>query len=335
MAKASLGFTLPGFLAEALAVTPSVTEGPFYPLADDIPLDKDNDLVQLNDNLTLANGIEINVVTGTVFDATGSPVRNALVELWHADREGDYLYSTGTGRNAACDENFAGFGQYLTGRDGRFKFRTIKAGLYTGRARHFHWGVTLPGELSRTTTQTGWNEIAYDLNDNQFATQNNNDGVFGTVSDAEQRAAMLLNFTQIQGELDGVTHATWDYHSGSTPNEPGYPGGGFLVEPVGVVAGPNGSTRFHLTIPAFANYCYEIYANPTMADLEWKCLPMALDAISALDRHKHIPTVDGLIDLYVESPPERGFYKVAFRVPGANTGTPTSGGGGQGGPPRR
>ena len=32
-------------------------EGPYYPLANNIPLDKDNDLVQLNDNLTIAAGI--------------------------------------------------------------------------------------------------------------------------------------------------------------------------------------------------------------------------------------------------------------------------------------
>ena len=144
MANVSLGFTLPGFLAEAFAVTPTVTEGPFYPLADDIPLDKDNDLVQLNDHLTLATG-EINGITGTVYHANGSPVRNVLVELWHADHEGDYLHSTGTGRNAACDQHFAGFGQFLTGSSGRFKFRPVEAGLYNGRARQLSLGNHAPG----------------------------------------------------------------------------------------------------------------------------------------------------------------------------------------------
>ena len=96
MAAASAGFTLSGYLAEALTATPSTTQGPYYPLADDIPLDKDNDLVQLNDNLTAAAGV-ITYVTGRVLDANGNPIKNALVELWHADREGDYLYSTGVG----------------------------------------------------------------------------------------------------------------------------------------------------------------------------------------------------------------------------------------------
>src|SRR5688572_31443237 len=111
MSKASAGFMLPGFLAEALAVTPTVTQGPYYPLADDIPLDKDNDLVRLNDSLTLATGV-IEHLSGTVYDANGSAVKGALVELWAADHEGDYLYSAGAGRNPACDANFAGFGQF-------------------------------------------------------------------------------------------------------------------------------------------------------------------------------------------------------------------------------
>ena len=53
MALASAGFTLSGYLAEALTLSPIVTQGPYYPLANNIPLDKDNDLVQLNDNLTI------------------------------------------------------------------------------------------------------------------------------------------------------------------------------------------------------------------------------------------------------------------------------------------
>src|SRR5690349_16699037 len=84
MALASAGFALPGYLAEALTLTPQQTQGPYYPLADDIPLDKDNDLVQLNDNLTAASGI-VTYVSGRVLDSSGNPIRGALVELWHAD----------------------------------------------------------------------------------------------------------------------------------------------------------------------------------------------------------------------------------------------------------
>src|SRR5213596_1306451 len=176
MAIVSAGFTLPGYLAEALTLSPIVTQGPYYPLADDIPLDKDNDLVQLNDNLTIAAGT-VTYLSGRVLDSSGNPVRGALIELWHADREGDYLYSTSAARNPACDPNFAGFGQFLTSSTGEYRFRTIKAGLYMGRTRHYHWGVTLPGRATRSTSQTFWNERAYSLNGTAWTTQNSNDMV--------------------------------------------------------------------------------------------------------------------------------------------------------------
>lgn len=325
MAKVSLGFTVPGFLAEALAVTPTVTQGPYYPLADDIPLDKDNDLVQLNDSLTLATG-EIEWITGTVYDANGSPVRGALVELWHADREGDYLYSTGTGRNSACDTNFAGFGQFLTGSSGRFKFRTIKAGLYVGRTRHFHWGVTLPNRTSRVTTQTGWNETAYGLDGKSWATQNSNDNVFSGVPSA-QLSDMLLNFTAVPGTTTGETAAEWNYYSGLTPPEHVYlaNNGRFLVEKFELVEGAaGGSLRARISIPAYPGYTYELYATTTLAELDRRCIPFALTRTGSVAYHKYTASSSGTLDFYVPvaNADASRFYFVSYRIPGANTGTP-------------
>jgi len=321
MAVGSAGFTLSGYLAEALTATPGSTPGPFYPLADDIALDKDNDLVQLSDNLTVAAGV-VTYITGRVLDTSGNPIKNALVELWHADREGDYQYSTGMGRNPACDANFAGFGQFLTGSSGAFKFRTIKAGLYPGRARHFHWGITVPGRSTRFATQTGWNEIAIDLNGQQWATQNSNDGVFATIP-AAQRASLLLDFIAVPGTTTGEAQATWDFVSGFTPVEPTYPGGGSLVTAGTMVSGPVGSNpRYRINVPAYAGYTYEIYGNPTLADLDWAALPFAIAQTGIIDRHKHTATSEGALSLYVEAKAVKGFYKVSFRPPGVNTGTP-------------
>jgi protocatechuate 3,4-dioxygenase beta subunit len=321
MAIASAGYTLSGYLAEALTASPIVTQGPFYPLADDIPLDKDNDLVQLNDNLTLATG-QITYITGRVLDTNGTPIKNALVELWQADREGDYQYFTGVGRNPVFDANFAGFGQFVTGSSGAFKFRTIKAGLYQGRTRHLHWGVTIPGRTTRSTTQTGWNEIAIGLNGQPWATQNSNDNVFSTVP-AAQRTAMLLDFTSVPGTTTGEVQAAWDFVSGFTPVEPTYPAPGGLVLAGTPVTGPvGGNPRYRITLPAYAGYTYEIYGNPTLVDLEWKALPFSLTQTGAIDRHKHTATAEGSLSFFVERRAERGFYKVTYRVPGANTGTP-------------
>ena len=322
MAVASAGFTLSGYLAEALTTSPLMTQGPYYPLADDIPLDKDNDLVQLNDNLTIAGGV-VTYLSGRVLTSGGSPIRGALVELWHADHEGDYVYSAGVGRNAACDANFAGFGQFLTGSDGRFLFRTIKAGLYIGRTRHTHVGVTIPGRTIRSTTQTFWNEVARDLNGTAWATQNANDSIFTGIANAEQRASVLLDYTPVPGTTTGEVQATWDFVSGFTPVEPTYPGGGGLVVAGLPVSGPFGENgRYKITVPAYAGYTYEIYGNPTMANLGWKALPFAISQGGAIDRHKHTATADGSLLFYVERKAEKGFYFVSFRVPGANTGTP-------------
>ena len=324
MFKASAGFMLPGFLAEALAVTPTVTQGPYYPLADDIPLDKDNDLVRLNDNLTLATG-SIEWVSGVVYDVNNNPVKNALVEIWAADNEGDYLYSTGTGRNAACDANFAGFGQFLTGSTGRFKFRTIKAGLYVGRTRHIHFGVTLPGRTTRVTTQTGWNEIAYGLNGQQWATQNSNDNVFSTVT-AAQRATMLLDYTLVPGTTTGEKAATWNYYSGLAPLDHTYltNNGQFVVEKMEIVAGTSGTYRVKLTIPAYAGYTYELYTNSTLDDIESRQIPFALTQTGAVSNHKYTATAAGSLSFYVPvaNADVRRFYSVSYRIPGANTGTP-------------
>jgi len=57
------------------------------------------------------------------------------------------------------------------------------------------------------------------------------------------------------------------------------------------------------------------------ADLEWKALPFSMSQTGVFDRHKHSATSDGSLDLYVEEKTVKRFYKVSFRVPGANTGT--------------
>jgi protocatechuate 3,4-dioxygenase, beta subunit len=312
MALVSAGFTLPGYLAEALTLTPQQTQGPYYPLLDDLPLGRDNDLLYLNDRLIPATGT-ITHVTGRVVDSNGNPIRNALVELWHADNAGAYTYSTGTGPNPAADPNFAGFGQYLTGATGHFRFRTIKAGLYPGRTRHFHWGVTVPGRLTRFTTQTYWTGEP----------GNASDGVLNGITNAEQRNSVILSFTPVPGTTTGEVQTTWDFVSGITPLDPTYPGGGTLVVAGAVLPGPvGGNPRYRLTVPAYAGYSYEIYGNPTLADLSWLALPFSLTQTGTIDRNIYTASSNGTLHLFVEARSERGFYAVSFRVPGANTGTP-------------
>src|SRR5258706_6010954 len=71
-------WNVPGAFAEALTLTPRQTEGPFYP--DHLPLDTDNDLIIVNDNITPAIG-KITHLAGRILDSKGDPIRNAVVEI--------------------------------------------------------------------------------------------------------------------------------------------------------------------------------------------------------------------------------------------------------------
>jgi protocatechuate 3,4-dioxygenase beta subunit len=334
-------YSVTGLLAEALTLTPQQTQGPFYPLARNIPLDKDNDLVVVDDHLTPAKGI-ITYISGRILDGKGAPIRDSLVELWHADDGGEYVFSANAPRNPHSDPNFAGFGQFLTGSDGTYKFRTVKAGLYRGRTRHFHFGVTIPGQKTRFTTQLYWNEVPHGPDGSAWTTTNDNDGVLRGVHDPEQRASIIRDFNGVPGAAAGEQQTTFDIVLGLTPVEQPYPNAeeGVLVIaglPVAPLSG--GKSRFKVSIPAQAGYSYEVYADPTMGSLGWAALPFATGAADKVDRNIHTAISEGTLDLYVDKPSLKGFYHVSFRVPGANLGTPgerhgfPGGPGGPGGPP--
>src|SRR3989442_8338820 len=95
-------FDIPGAFAQALITTPEQTEGPYYPPT--LPLDTDNDLLVINNAFTPAVGT-IAYLSGTVLDSSGGPVRDAYVEIWHADNSGAYIHPSSMGY-ANRDKNF-------------------------------------------------------------------------------------------------------------------------------------------------------------------------------------------------------------------------------------
>src|SRR5215831_4058294 len=99
---ASAFFNMPGAFAQALITTPEQTEGPYYPIT--LPLDTDNDLLVINSNITSAVGT-IMYLSGRVLDVNGNPIRDAHVEIWHADNSGAYIHPASTGY-ATRDLNF-------------------------------------------------------------------------------------------------------------------------------------------------------------------------------------------------------------------------------------
>ncbi len=172
----------PAWLSPAVAQsknlrpTPRQTEGPFYPVT--LPADTDADLLK-NGKAVYSKG-QPTWVDGTVTDLAGVPVSGAVVEIWQCDEQGHY-HHPGDGDRA--DPAFQGFGKVTVGRDGRYRFHTLKPVPYTGRTPHIHVKVKLDRQELLTTQLY----VAGDPG-------NERDGIWRRMSEAD-RAAVTVPFT--------------------------------------------------------------------------------------------------------------------------------------------
>ena len=94
---------------------------------------------------------------GIVRDGAGSPLPDALIEVWQADASGKYRNPADAG-SASSDVAFDGFGRVATDADGRFSFRTVMPGRAAGpdgrrQAPHVAVGVLARGILTRLVTR--------------------------------------------------------------------------------------------------------------------------------------------------------------------------------------
>jgi protocatechuate 3,4-dioxygenase beta subunit len=197
-------FTVRGAFADVLTRTPPQTEGPFYP--NKLPLDTDNDLIIVNDGITPAVG-EITHLTGRVLDPIGSPIRNALVEIWQCDGKGVYLHTADSGKKKdQQDKNFQGFGRFMTASSGEYYFRTIKPVPYPGRTPHIHFKIKKGGkELLCTQCYI------------KGHSGNDRDGVYRGIRDAKARESVTIDFTPIKDSKIGEFAAKFDIVLGTTP----------------------------------------------------------------------------------------------------------------------
>jgi protocatechuate 3,4-dioxygenase beta subunit len=202
LALSALAYYTPGVFAEELTLTPRQTEGPFYP--DKMPLDTDNDLLIINDRITPAVG-EITHLSGRILDAKGNPIRNAFVEIWQVDGNGAYLHS-GTSNAEKRDQNFQGFGRFLTGSTGEYYFRTIKPVPYPGRTPHVHYAVKVKGREKFTTQCYVKGHPG-----------NARDQIYNSVKDPKAKAAITVDFAPIPGSRIGELAAKFDVILGFTP----------------------------------------------------------------------------------------------------------------------
>jgi protocatechuate 3,4-dioxygenase beta subunit len=125
---------------QALPATPSChdgeeatlpqTEGPFFKPRSP----QRNDLREPG---IMGRPVEL---SGVVVTRSCRPLAGALVDLWHADEQGNY-----------DNKGFRLRGHLFTDEQGRYAFRTIVPGLYPGRTRHYHVKVQAPGSAVLTT----------------------------------------------------------------------------------------------------------------------------------------------------------------------------------------
>jgi protocatechuate 3,4-dioxygenase beta subunit len=81
-------------------------------------------------------------LSGFVLTRSCRPVAGALIDLWHADDQGDY-----------DNKGFRLRGHQFADPKGRYAFKTILPGLYPGRTRHFHVKIQAAAESPVLTTQ--------------------------------------------------------------------------------------------------------------------------------------------------------------------------------------
>jgi protocatechuate 3,4-dioxygenase alpha subunit len=137
-----------------LKESPSQTAGPyvhigmtpnFCGIEGVYPVDLGKTMV--NDK-TLGQPIKI---VGHVFDGTGTPLKDALIEIWQADSAG--LYNSPSEMRGSADPNFTGWGRCpADGDTGEYSFETIKPGRVP-----FKGGVKMAPHISFWVVARGIN----------------------------------------------------------------------------------------------------------------------------------------------------------------------------------
>lgn len=127
--------------------TDSATEGPFF---------VKNTAETVNLNFTNLPGDSMRVY-GTIYGDTNGkvPLANAKIEIWHCDNDGIY-HPTGNGDISKYkNTQIALRGYVISDKNGKYSFRSIALGLYSGRRRHIHYKINVDG-YKELTTQSYW-----------------------------------------------------------------------------------------------------------------------------------------------------------------------------------
>jgi len=129
--------------------TPSQTVGPFFHIG--LPDDGGHELVPPGHPHAIR-------LLGTVLDGEGEPVRDALIELWQANRDGRYDHPEDAREEIPLEPGFRGFGRCGTDTSGGYHFVTVKPGPVPHpdgamQAPHIDVSVFARGLLKRLVTR--------------------------------------------------------------------------------------------------------------------------------------------------------------------------------------
>ena len=148
---------------------PELTEGPYYVAGE-----------QVRRNITEGKPGTALTLKLTVVDAsTCKPIKNAAVDIWHADAAGNYsAFSTPNQKTYLR-------GIQRTNAKGVATFQTIYPGWYPGRAVHIHIKVHVGGSVVHTgqlffsdsLTDAAYKKAPYRRRPNR-TTRNANDSIY-------------------------------------------------------------------------------------------------------------------------------------------------------------
>lgn len=140
-----------------------------------------------------ANGERIRV-EGIVIDATGSPVKDVLLEAWQANANGVYAHPEAPGE---VEEGFRGWGRVITDFDtGEWGFDTVKPGPVPGRggttqAPHINLWIVARG------INVGLNTRVYFEDEGKA---NAEDQVLNLIEWERRRATLIAKRTERDGQ---------------------------------------------------------------------------------------------------------------------------------------
>lgn len=180
--------------------TPRETEGPF-PTKSPAQYSRSN--LKKGDNI----GVDMLAVISLVnVNANCAPLKNAIVDIWHCDVDGNYSQYGGTPMQQGnyISENWYR-GRQKTDEVGIVKFETIFPGWYMGRSTHIHVHIYDESGKSLLVTQIAFQDsLSIQVNEEGSAygytkgikgyTYNKNDNVF---SDGVEREMSVVT-----GSLD-------------------------------------------------------------------------------------------------------------------------------------